>query len=76
MHRDARLWRSVILTYHSVDESGSVISTSPALFESQMRWLAASGLPVVPLRSVLRHSGALALPFDDASRAPAAPTPS
>lgn len=68
MHRDARLWRSVILTYHSVDESGSVISTSPALFESQMRWLASSGLPVVPLRSVLRQPGAVALTFDDGYR--------
>jgi peptidoglycan/xylan/chitin deacetylase (PgdA/CDA1 family) len=32
-----------ILTYHSFDDSGSVISTSPATFEMQMKYLAQSG---------------------------------
>lgn len=32
-----------ILTYHSLDDSGSVISTSPATFETQMKYLAQSG---------------------------------
>ena len=32
-----------ILTYHSFDDSGSVISTSPATFEIQMKYLAQSG---------------------------------
>jgi peptidoglycan/xylan/chitin deacetylase (PgdA/CDA1 family) len=32
-----------ILTYHSLDDSGSVISTSPAIFEMQMKYLSQSG---------------------------------
>jgi peptidoglycan/xylan/chitin deacetylase (PgdA/CDA1 family) len=57
--------RSAILTYHSLDDSGSVISTPPALFERQMEFLAGSGIPVVPLDQVLQHPGSLAISFDD-----------
>lgn len=32
-----------ILTYHSLDDSGSVISTSPGAFEMQMKYLAQNG---------------------------------
>ena len=32
-----------ILKYHSFDDSGSVISTSPATFEMQMKYLAQNG---------------------------------
>jgi hypothetical protein len=41
--------RAAILTYHAIDESGSVLSTSPGLFTQQMQILAESGVRVVPL---------------------------
>ena len=57
--------RSAILTYHSLDNFGSVISISPALFRRHMELLAQSGIPVVPLDEALGRSGAVALTFDD-----------
>jgi peptidoglycan/xylan/chitin deacetylase (PgdA/CDA1 family) len=57
--------KSAILTYHSLDASGSAISITPGLFRSQMEVLARSGTPVVPLLSVQQHPGSLALTFDD-----------
>ncbi|HWE00486.1 MAG TPA: polysaccharide deacetylase family protein [Bryobacteraceae bacterium] len=56
---------SAILTYHSLDETGSVISLRPADFQSQMAALAASTVRVVPLPDVLKHPGAVAITFDD-----------
>ena len=60
--------RSAILTYHSLDTSGSVISTDPAVFRAQMAWLATSGIPVVPLDTLPSTPGAIALTFDDGFR--------
>ena len=60
--------RSCILTYHSLDPSGSVISISPPVFREQMAMLAESGVPVVPLHSVRDTPGAVALTFDDGFR--------
>ena len=57
--------RSVILTYHSLDESESVISIPPSLFRQQMEFLAASGMPVVPLDQALHRPGSVAITFDD-----------
>lgn len=60
-----------ILTYHSIDESGSAISISRALFAEQVRRLARGGTPVVPLPELLRRDPAecaVALTFDDAFR--------
>ena len=59
---------SVILMYHSIDDSGSVISVSPQEFARQMDWLAASGVPVVPFPEAVRRPGAVALTFDDGFR--------
>jgi peptidoglycan/xylan/chitin deacetylase (PgdA/CDA1 family) len=59
---------SVILTYHSLDDSGSPISISPRTFRKQMDLLAASGVPVVPLERVARTPGAVAITFDDGFR--------
>ncbi len=56
---------SLILAYHSVDTSGSVISTSPQTFREQMKFLAGSGLRVAPLAEVQQTPGAVALTFDD-----------
>jgi peptidoglycan/xylan/chitin deacetylase (PgdA/CDA1 family) len=54
-----------ILTYHSLDESGSVISIHPEVFRRQMEALAAGGVKVVPLAEILDHSEAVAITFDD-----------
>lgn len=60
--------RSAILTYHSLDDSGSVISTPPSQFQRQMEFLAASGIPVVPLNQALDRPGSVAITFDDGFR--------
>jgi len=57
---------TAILTYHSLDDSGSVISTRPDVFDRQMRALADSGLPVVPLSRIRDEPRGVALTFDDA----------
>jgi len=54
-----------ILTYHSIDNTGSVISTSPRQFHNQMRVLSQSGIPVLPLTQVAGVPGAVAVTFDD-----------
>ena len=59
---------SLILTYHSLDDSESVISTSPELFRAQMKFLADSGIPVVPLAETVPNSGSVAITFDDGFR--------
>ena len=58
--------RRAILTYHSLDDSGSVISVAPHLFYRQMEALAASGVKVAPLAELLATPApAVALTFDD-----------
>lgn len=57
--------RSFILTYHSLDESGSPISIAPATFARQMEFLAASATPVVPLTEIMTRPGAVSITFDD-----------
>ena len=48
-----------ILTYHSIDESGSVISISETVFRDQITWLARSNVRVVTLDTLMRmHSDA------------------
>jgi len=57
-----------ILTYHSIDDSGSVVSIDPATFRSHIEWLSKSGVPVVSLQEMLKlsdDSDAVALTFDD-----------
>jgi len=58
-----------ILTYHSVDDSGSPISIPEAVFRRHIQWLAAHGPPVVTVAQLLltdRRTSAVALTFDDA----------
>jgi peptidoglycan/xylan/chitin deacetylase (PgdA/CDA1 family) len=60
-----------ILTYHSVDSSGSVISIDPVVFQRQLTWLARSRVRVVPLEQLTEigeNDDAVALTFDDAFR--------
>ncbi len=57
-----------ILTYHSLDDSGSPISVAPDEFRGHLRWLASGRVPVVSLeRLVAMPAGAegVALTFDD-----------
>lgn len=61
-----------ILTYHSLDDSGSVISVAPKVFAEQMQSLAQSGKRVVKLDD-LPHllelgESAVAITFDDGFR--------
>ncbi|MBI4589384.1 MAG: polysaccharide deacetylase family protein [Candidatus Rokubacteria bacterium] len=63
----------VILMYHSIDESGSVISVSPATFRHHMASLARDGFRVLALSTVAEHlrrgeafpERSIAVTFDD-----------
>jgi len=63
----------LILTYHSIDESGSVISTAPSTFEKQMLFLKRSGHRGISLRDLCmawetgekQLAGSVVLTFDD-----------
>jgi peptidoglycan/xylan/chitin deacetylase (PgdA/CDA1 family) len=57
-----------ILTYHSVDETGSVISVDERTFRRHARWLASGRVRVVPLDvlpSLPDDVEAIAITFDD-----------
>ncbi|MGH9947875.1 MAG: polysaccharide deacetylase family protein, partial [Pyrinomonadaceae bacterium] len=62
-----------ILTYHSIDESGSVISTAPETFRRQMKYLSETNWNVVSLKDLVRSlvnkiptpPKTVALTFDD-----------
>jgi peptidoglycan/xylan/chitin deacetylase (PgdA/CDA1 family) len=54
-----------VLTYHSLDTSGSVISVDPDTFRQQMEILARRAVPVVPLEQILSTPGGVAITFDD-----------
>lgn len=60
-----------ILTYHSIDDSGSPISISRAAFARHLAWFASGRVPIVSLPDLLArpgHDAAIALTFDDALR--------
>lgn len=60
-----------ILAYHSIDDSGSVISMDEATFRGHADWLADGGPSVVPLAELLARDDdedVLALTFDDGFR--------
>jgi peptidoglycan/xylan/chitin deacetylase (PgdA/CDA1 family) len=58
-----------ILTYHSIDESGSPISVSPAAFEAHRRWLTSGAVRTLPLDRIQGPTedaeNIVALTFDD-----------
>jgi len=58
-----------ILTYHSIDESGSPISIAPDAFTRHHAWLAGGTVRVLPLDALLAHpddgEDAVAVTFDD-----------
>src|SRR5687767_3782391 len=58
-----------ILTYHSIDSSGSPISVDASTFRRQVEWLAAGWVRVVALEDLLDQPSdvdAVSLTFDDA----------
>lgn len=60
-----------VLSFHGVDESGSVLSIRPAELAGLLRGVRASGHRVVPLRALLEEPSApdrIALTFDDGFR--------
>jgi peptidoglycan/xylan/chitin deacetylase (PgdA/CDA1 family) len=70
--REHNRLRAAVLTYHTIDDSGSVLATAPRLFAEQMGILARSGVQVVPLAEIPRlltakpgGAPAVALTFDD-----------
>lgn len=54
-----------VLTFHSIDDSGSVLSFAPRLFESLIECLAASDIPVLAYPDLLEREHGVALTFDD-----------
>jgi peptidoglycan/xylan/chitin deacetylase (PgdA/CDA1 family) len=57
-----------ILTYHSIDDSGSVISVSPERFAHHVAWLASGVVRVTTLEELMSlraDADAVALTFDD-----------
>jgi peptidoglycan/xylan/chitin deacetylase (PgdA/CDA1 family) len=65
-----------VLTYHSIDESGSAISVSPAAFDAHRRWLTSGRVTVLGLDDLVAHpevGDAVAVTFDDAFLNIAAP---
>lgn len=65
--------KALILTYHSIDNSGSVVSTSPETFQRQMQYLSEASFNVISLNAIMDclhenrplPSRALAITFDD-----------
>jgi peptidoglycan/xylan/chitin deacetylase (PgdA/CDA1 family) len=60
-----------VLTYHSIDDSGSPISTNEATLRSHVRWLASGDVEVTrleQLHAVPAHRHAVAITFDDGFR--------
>ncbi len=63
-----------ILMYHSIDDSGSVVSTSPKLFADQVGWLAQNGWRCTALQQACEYrkthgdwpSHTVVMTFDDA----------
>ncbi len=69
----AQTFKIPILTYHSIDESGSVISTGAATFRRQMKFLKETDFNVVSLNDLIKNlrankklpSKTIVLTFDD-----------
>lgn len=65
------------LTYHSIDDSGSPVSVSPAAFDSHLAWLTSGRVRVLPLDDLVKEpadaADAVALTFDDGFRNTADP---
>lgn len=47
--------RTSVLMYHSIDDSSSVVSIPPKVFEWQMQWISDRGYQVLPLRQIVKR---------------------
>jgi peptidoglycan/xylan/chitin deacetylase (PgdA/CDA1 family) len=56
---------SAIVTYHSLDRSGSVISTTQDTFRRHLDTLRAAHIPISPLSEIHNRPGSVAITFDD-----------
>ncbi|HEX7779306.1 MAG TPA: polysaccharide deacetylase family protein [Vicinamibacterales bacterium] len=59
-----------VFTYHSLDDSGSAVSVPPAVFRQHVRWMAQSGVRILPLENLMTldpddPAPAIAITFDD-----------
>ena len=54
-----------VLTFHSIDDSGSVLSFAPVRFAELVESLARSGVPVVAFDDLLQLREGIAITFDD-----------
>jgi peptidoglycan/xylan/chitin deacetylase (PgdA/CDA1 family) len=59
-----------IITFHSIDNSNSILSYSPGMFENLLNALAKSGIPICDLDSLLSSDNqrGVSLTFDDGMR--------
>lgn len=57
-----------VLTFHAIDDSGSVLSFPPRRFAALIETLASSGIPVVSFDDLLRRRTGVTLTFDDGMR--------
>lgn len=61
-------WRGRIpvFVYHSIDNSGSVLSTPPEIFDAHLSYLRAHGFPILSAGQALTARSGVAITFDDA----------
>jgi peptidoglycan/xylan/chitin deacetylase (PgdA/CDA1 family) len=57
-----------VLTFHGVDDSGSVLSFPPVAFRRWVEHLAAAAVPVVAFDELLRREHGVTITFDDGMR--------
>ena len=57
-----------VVTFHSIDDSGSVLSFAPRAFEQLIERFAASATPVVTFEELLRRDDGITITFDDGMR--------
>ena len=66
--RLTRRWRGRIpvFVYHSIDNSGSPLSTPPDIFDAHLSYLRAHGIPILSAGQALSARSGVAITFDDA----------
>lgn len=57
-----------VLTFHSIDDSGSVLSYPIRQFRALVEWLARAGVPVVEFDALLGRRDGVTFTFDDGMR--------
>ena len=57
-----------VITFHSLDDSGSVLSFAPKRFAKFVESLARAGVPIVSYPELLKRDAGIAITFDDGMR--------